>query len=644
MGESSEKRMQLTSPPQAVSRRLPDVPVLLAAVVLLALLMLWVDPYRWPNTNHSQEVPPILALIKPGLYANDFAVQSFLGPTPRSAYQALIAALVKMGGTLPGVYFTLQSLTLLAVAGVVLRLAAWITAAESRALLLMTAGLLGLWMVASNHHAWNVPIVDGHNAVPSTFAMGFALWGWYKALTGRWGIAYSLFGAAAVLQFLVGFLPGMLLAPLAARDLLRGEPAARPRWALGGIAVWIVCLAGVALPMTVAARNQPALPAEELVRVFGFVRAPHHWIPGSAGALHWLNQACLAVAGALMALTLNHNRGRRTLRDFCVAVTSITAGLLVANYLFVERVPVAWIAKLQFQRAMPFAHLAILLVCVCVWQDLMESGKSLAAFAVVLAPIGRADGAALLLLAIGCVLQRSGRPRASSTTFSASLVVSALALPWPDRFVVPPALLMLAGLAAVALIYRERNRFRPRLARASLLSLTAVAVALTSFTLTANDGIERNGFGRMLLRQAPRLSAVSEFPPSTQELAALVRVRVPERAIILGPVWSLEAIPLLSERGVVLSWKNIPYSDAGIREWGERLSAILGFTPQAKLTEKQLNDAWRQRSEADLSALARRYGAEFIISQRGWHAWPPEQLLGQAGPWQLWRNLSRGQH
>lgn len=52
--------------------------------------------------------------------------------------------------------------------------------------------------------------------IPAVLAMGLAIWGIYYSFRSRWIIGYSLFGLAILLQFLIGFIPGILFIPIMA--------------------------------------------------------------------------------------------------------------------------------------------------------------------------------------------------------------------------------------------------------------------------------------------------------------------------------------------------------------------------------------------------------------------------------------------
>lgn len=67
------------------------------STILIALFfacLAWLfEGYQFGHSNHGQEMPPVLAMIEPGLFPRDFAIQSFLEPGPRYFYYKLVASL-----------------------------------------------------------------------------------------------------------------------------------------------------------------------------------------------------------------------------------------------------------------------------------------------------------------------------------------------------------------------------------------------------------------------------------------------------------------------------------------------------------------------------------------------------------------------
>ena len=75
-------------------------------------------------------------------------------------------------------------------------------------------------------------------------------------------------------------------------------------------------------------------------------------------------------------------------------------------------------------------------------------------------------------------------------------------------------------------------------------------------------------------------------------------------------------------------------SERGLREWKERMDAVLG-SPLNRATDATA--AWRAHTPNELRALATRYGAKFILTRDAWHPVLPGRRIDQEQGWSLWQ-------
>jgi hypothetical protein len=607
-----------------------------AAILSLAVAcaLLWLTPYEFPNGSHAQEIPPILARLDQGLFTRDFAVRSFLEPTPRAAYQQLIAALAQLGIAIPVVYLVLQIAALTAAVGAAFALGFHVRRSWNVYSAAAFAIPFSFLMAAVNSRGWNVPLLDAGSAVPSTFAMPFALWGWYLGCRRRWGAALALFGLAAILQVLVGLLPVLLLAPVIVTDVrrLRRQPR-HARSLYMGLTVWIASLLVVVAPMWLSSTNG-GITAAELIRVFGKVRAPHHWLPSSAGSGFWLNQAAFWAAGLLLAGVTPRTGLPGRLRLIALLVLPATALLMGATYVFVEQLPVAFVAKLQLQRVLPFAALAI--VSIVAWHSAqaLHERRYLLALALVLAPLPVGHGATLLFIALGIqVARRVGAPRLLDPVMLAGVV--AIGMQPGDGFPNVPLIFGFAGifvLAAAVLIRVPHRAARVVSAGAAAMVIIATSAVLIHPKPTGHPIVDR------FIRNGPAVDRGKEVSDTVRRIAAVVAAHVPATGLLLDPpLPSLGFIPLLARRSVVLTWGTTPYTDDGIAEWGRRLDDLLAAHHERALSGEQIALEWSRRSGTDLVTIAHRYGAEFVLTRDAWQDGLPGVRVGHEFGWSLWQ-------
>jgi hypothetical protein len=187
----------------------------------------------------------------------------------------------------------------------------------------------------------------------------------------------------------------------------------------------------------------------------------------------------------------------------------------------------------------------------------------------------------------------------------------------------------IAVVVAVHLPDRRAPRFMGVVAGALALA-TAVALRLPeSFRLTYH---------------VPRIERADAIPAALRPLGAMLADHVPVSSLVLAPpLPSLDFVQVLSKRSLVFSWKNVPYTDRGILEWGARLDSLTGRRHVSLVSEAELAAEWAGRSTSEVEAAARSYGADYILTREEWHTGLRGQRLAEVGGWTLWApEVSRG--
>jgi hypothetical protein len=80
--------------------------------------------------------------------------------------------------------------------------------------------------------------------------------------------------------------------------------------------------------------------------------------------------------------------------------------------------------------------------------------------------------------------------------------------------------------------------------------------------------------------------------------------------------------------------KNIPFTDRGMAEWKKRMDDVLG-TPWTHGLDTE--GAWAAQPSARLVAVARRYGAGYVLTRDAWHSQLPGTVVDRLQGWTLWR-------
>ncbi len=99
----------------------------------------------------------------------------------------------------------------------------------------------------------------------------------------------------------------------------------------------------------------------QFVYIHAKVRNPHHILPSNWDVGNWFNFICFIIGGLLCIKNSDLLRKEDKINFYVIVGTSIFA--LFLNYVFVEVYPVAFIAKLQLARTVPFCSINYIYCC-----------------------------------------------------------------------------------------------------------------------------------------------------------------------------------------------------------------------------------------------------------------------------------------
>lgn len=439
-----------------------------AELVLLAAAAWILRGYVWPTLSNT-EVDTLHALLNPGVFTRDFSVQEALRFGPRTYFNGLVLLPTLIG--LPLAWsFALWQLVALATLFRSLRSLARILGLGAGAV-----ATLGTWLLTLGIGTIGGVFFYTHAPVPAVWAGALVLAGAAAAARGRVTAAFAAFGAAALLQFLVGFYAGLLALPLLWARARREQGLALGAWLLG--------LALVYLPMRLqGGTGSELLSSAHFVGIYAYLRLPHHLVPSAWGWPVWI-QLGLFYYGAWWFLERT-SAGRPAGETALLRCTlAVTVAALAANYVFVEVWPVALVAKLQPARITPLTQSLLFLLLATRVQARIERGDRLGAVLLGLIPFTLFPG---FLLVLAAALERKrGLMRPPAWTVTALGVAVLLAFQPLDPSITARAVryglwlaLFLVQFGAVAL------RRRP----AALLAATALAVVTAGIAARASQG------------------------------------------------------------------------------------------------------------------------------------------------------------
>lgn len=638
-----------------------------STVIFLALLAYG---YHLSSSNLYNQLPAVIALLNPELYTHDFYVQEMVQFTPRYYYYHLIAAGVKLGLSLPLTCFVLFFAAFSSFVTGLYAIGHAIARSRVAAIAFVFLGL-----AATGNGRIGFVDLFRTDPIPATLAMGIAIWGFYYCLRQRWLWGYGCFGLACLIQFLVGALPGMLMAlPLLTSGRGRGHVGK----VLGafGVLAGLACL--VYVPMLLSGNTSSgALSSDEFIHLYGTIRHPHHLIFSSFGLFGprgWLNFSLFTLGGLLCIASAESLP--RQIRYQLGMVVGVACALLVVNFVWVELDPVDFIAKLQLARTTPFAQLMILLGISALASEQYRQRNLAAAFLLIMAPVLTESGLLLLSVALGLWLSRSPRalPKVVRRPFVqaillsllallmvvkyviAGVIISLLLLSWRLieqgqiltghwRMVVPTGLFglfmiidnhydfLLAGAIALPLFVEA---LLPQIPRQRMLYSGLATVLVIYFSLGLLRGLPPGMANFFESRVA--IAAIPIRDADTTALAILgrqFRQISPPDALVLVPPQD-ETFRFYAQRAIVFSFKGFPFTDAGMQTWRERLEVIAGvdniLAADAPI-QSELDPIYRNWSGSELIAIAQQFQADYVLTHLDWHPELVDAIVAQQESW-----------
>ena len=580
--------------------------------------------YIFPIGGNFPEVPPIQFMLNPELYKNDYYVQEMVKFNPRYYYYYIIYLLANLGTSIPLAHFIYQ---FLAFGSFILACYAIINIYTNSKL--PAAAMAFLCIAASFTDVGNT-LIFSTKSVPSTFAMGFAIWGIYFSLRQKWLTGYLFFGLGCLLQFLVGLLPGLMMVPVLVIESVRQRNF---KTLILAIALLAAMASIVYVPMLLTGTTSThTIDNAEFVYIHAKVRNPHHILPSNWDVGNWFNFICFIIGGLLCIKNAELLRKEDKVNFYVIVGTSIFA--LFLNYIFVEVYPLAFIAKLQLARTVPFAQL-IIFIAVCLTIDILYREKRIAISLLLLVVLTLPFRGIIFLGLSVWQTKKYVFPKRYNILLwilAAGTVIFSLIYPltdsWEiigDRIISIPVLF---SILAFPFILEETS-----LATSIKQTLTHTLALITTATLV---------FGVAGILPKPILNVfqtrININALSSDDLSRLAvrfsQISSRDSLVLIPP--SVTSFQFFSERAIVVNFKNFPFTEKGIKEWQNRMEAVLGVPLNPQMIWGG-NDLFIRRSSADLVKVAQNYHADYILTRSDWHPNIDGEIVEQEGKWIMFK-------
>jgi hypothetical protein len=596
------------------------------ALIIIFSLVLY--GYKFPSQNNFIEVPPVMALLDPELFKNDFYVQDTLQITPRYYYQYLIYLIANTGIGLVSAYFFCYFLSISSFVLGLYAIGKKFSQANLSAAVLVFLGLFAAGGTVGYVSLFRI------EPIPAVLAMGLTIWGFYFSFFKRWILGYLFFGLACLIQFLIGFLPGMMVVPLLLLDTWKNKNFLRAILALitfGGLACFVF------LPMIISRNtNSGIISDSEFIYLYGYLRQPHHIIPSAFAFSEWRNYICFIIAGILFIQSVDklHSQDKHQL----LIPIIISCLALLVGYIFVEIYPIALVAKLQLARTTPFVKLLVLIgLSVFVYEQYLQKNIALCVLVLTVSTI-RGSGVFLLLIAIAYTILKITdhlkifRDRAiASIIIVGSLLLLALYPPTSSLPVIFERVFwkfIFLLVLAFPFFAEEFLNFSQKFKKI-IYSLTII---LSSFLILELFNFLPKPLSNFVPNNIALYSLTNE---DLTRLAFRFKKNSNKDALVLTPP-SLTRFRFYSRRSVVFTFYSSPYTDRGFREWSNRLKAIAG-TLDPPLSWRNIDSFYSKRNSSELMEIAKQYNANYILTRSDWHSDIKGVIFDREGKWILYK-------
>ncbi|NEO53896.1 MAG: hypothetical protein F6K54_12885 [Okeania sp. SIO3B5] len=616
--------------------------------------------YTFPVGNHYTHVPQIKSMLNPELYVNDYYVQEMLQFTPRYYYQHLVYFLSKVTGSISLTYLIYYLISFIGFIWGLSAISKIFTTSKLSTAVLIFLSLKAYTLIGYLEFFPNTPI-------PATFAMSLTVWGIYFCFRQKWIIGYLFFGIASILQFLVGVLPGIMMIPIMFIEAIKNRR-------LKQIILPLIILFGLAslvyLPMVLTGTTSTdKLSNEEFVFIYGWVRNPHHIIPAYWNWKIRLDFICFILGGCLCIHKVDivrsedflHKSGKGKIEEitgrkkdsiftnvrffenekwkfYLIIAESIFA--LFLGYIFVEVYPLALFAKLQLARTVPFAQLMIFIAVGILSDRLYQQGNlgvGLLLIISLILPVPY-QGICFFILSVGLFfLEKWSYKLVVWLIVLTGLIFYLWQSPTDSSFHHLLAKLSLFLVLIFPFILDEVDLALAEPSGSYIVRKYLITYSLTGVTtLVFIFGLFEALPGKFLevFQQQVKFNRIPQN--EVTKLALRFKQISNKDDIILIPPF-VSNFQFFSERAVIVDFKHFPQTDSGIREWKNRMEDVFGVPLNDKLAVGAMEILFPQQTGKELVNVAKKYGAEYILTRVKWHGDIEGKVLIREGEWVIFQ-------
>ncbi|MEM1172505.1 MAG: DUF6798 domain-containing protein [Cyanobacteria bacterium P01_H01_bin.35] len=431
----------------------------------------------------------------------------------------------------------------------------------------------------------------------------------------------------------------------------------------------------VYLPMVLTGSTSTAqLTNEEFVFIYGWVRNPHHIIPAYWNWQIRLDFICFILGGCLCIQKIDiakleyfwqesitekekshispfpeveirkirekkirkKNLGFTDVRYlekwkfYLIIAESILA--LFLGYIFVEVYPLALFAKLQLARTVPFAQLMIFIAVSILVNQLYQQGNLGVGLLLVISLILPVPYQGICFFSLSAGLFFLERWRYKLIVWLMLLGELIFYFLHPPIDSIFNRLFVIPGLFLVLIFPFILDEVDVAIAQKKLMTYSLALSASLVFALGLFEALP----GKILevFEQQVKFNRVTQ--DEITKLALRFRKISNKNDVILIPPF-VSNFQFFSERAVIVDFKHFPQTDRGIKEWKNRMEDVFGVPLNDKLAVGAMEILFPQQTGKELVNVAKKYGAEYILTRLDWHGDIQGKVLEQEGEWAIFQ-------
>ncbi len=600
---------------QEQSKRKADlwISVFLVSVIILLSGMV----YATGDLTTYMATP--LAIANDGIFTNDFSIMEFVRPNAQSISDNIIALLLRTGIPWQAISAALYVVTVAVFAAGIIAISKRL---GGKRYYIMAAVLMFLSIYAMSG------LRIGRNPIwyPSFYyaqaAFCIGVWGFVKALDRKWYLAFILFAVASLLHFTAG----SYSAAFALVFLVIQAVKEKKYKLLLAPLVWIAaCIAVFLLMYLSGTTGSGLLSNEQFVKIHAYLRHPHHHVPSSWEPLEWVNFAAY-IAATLLVLCYSAKDSKlfKRIKIFFFITTALMASILAVNYVFVEIIPIAFIAKLQPARNVFVYRFFLAAILAFSSYKLVLKKEYIPAMLIVFMTalpqinIKTYSGILLLMTAFYLIFAKwCDKRELTSLKVIAHIAMTVLTILVISLFAANIALLIkifytIAVIALVAITYAAdtiaQNKADKLIAKAAAILLAVAIILIPWVDISGN-------FQGIKIKSPRSVFSLSDIDNSARVLALRFNENTEKEALFLGDPNDITTayFRIFSLRSSVVAFKNMPFTDDGMLEWVERLTALNAVSVDDNGYYIRNTTCFDELSMQEIMDVANEYEAGYLL-------------------------------